>query len=92
MRTEYWNGGNIDAAIESLKTVHGLCEFVQKELHGDAIVHPRDYIEGSGSAEYGADVVLWREQLAAAQALQGYCERRVEELCDLRDKHSGGLS
>lgn len=80
MRTEYWNGGNIQAAIESLMAASRLCEAVQKELHGDAIVHPRDYLGGSESTEYGADVAEWRRMLESIREVEAHCQRRAMEL------------
>ena len=88
MRTEYWNGGNIQAAIESLMMARSLCEAMQRELHGDAIVHPRDYIGGSESKDYAADVVEWRGILERIRELEQHFEERAMQLDALEQKYS----
>lgn len=84
MRTEYWNGGNIQAAIESLMMARSLCEAMQRELYGDAIVHPRDYIGGSESKDYAEDVAEWRRMLDSIREVAEYCEGRAMQLDALR--------
>lgn len=84
MRTEYWNGGNIQAAIDSLMTASRLCGDLQNQLHGDAVVHPRDYVGGSESKEYAADVAEWRRMLDGIREVAEYCEGRAMQLDALR--------
>lgn len=84
MRTEYWNGGNIEAAIESLRMASRLCSKLQNQLHGDAIIHPRDYLGGSESKDYAADVVEWRRMLDSIREVAEYCEGRAMYLDSLR--------
>lgn len=84
MRTEFFNGGNIQAQIESLMAASRLCEAVQKELHGDVIVHPRDYLGGSESKDYAADVDEWRRMVDGIREVEAYCHRRAMELDALR--------
>lgn len=84
MRTEYWNGGNIEAAIDSLMAASRLCGELQNQLHGDAVVHPRDYIGGSESKDYAADVAEWRNMLDNIREVEAHCERRAVELDALR--------
>lgn len=87
MRNEYWNGGNIQAAIESLIAACRLCDELQNKLHGDAIVHPRDYIRGNESEDYAADVLEWRTMLERINEVEQYCGRRVLELDALAQKY-----
>jgi len=84
MRTEYLNGGNIQSAIESLIAACRLCDELQNKLHGDAVVHPRDYIGGNESEDYAADVLEWRTMLARIHQVEQYCDRRAMELDELR--------
>jgi hypothetical protein len=88
VRTEYWNGGNIQAAIESLMMARSLCEAMQRELHGDAIIHPRDYIGGSESKDYAADVVEWRGVLERIRELEQHFEQRAMQLDAFREKYT----
>lgn len=84
MRTEYYNGGNIQAQIESLMAASGFCNELQNQLNGDAVVHPRDYLGGSESKDYAADVVEWRRMLDSIREVEAYCHRRAMELDALR--------
>ncbi len=87
MRTEYWNGGSIDAQIESLQTILNCCFRMQEELNHDAAIHPRDYNGGFDDKEHTDDVVKWSQSFKHVLAVQHYCEKRMEELFDLRDRH-----
>ena len=88
MRTEYWNGGNIEAAIDSLMAASRLCGELQNQLHGDAVVHPRDYLGGSESKDYAADVAEWRRMLDGIREVAEYCEGRAMQLDALRENYS----
>jgi len=88
MRTEYHNGGDIHAAIKSLKLARNLCVEIERLLNGDGAVHPRDYIGGSESQEYWADFGEYRRVLYSLWDLRQHCDRRTMELYALADQNA----
>ena len=87
-RSEYLNGGNVDAAIDALVRAAAACEEARRLLATDGAPHPRDYVKGMEDDGYRDDRVEWDAALSALSGVREYCESESHALFDWSVRHT----